>query len=140
MKTPLIALFIGVLFGAGLALSGMTDPNKVIGFLDLLGDWDITLMFVMTGGLMITVPTFQWLSKRFTQPVCGDAFNLPTRTDLDKNLVLGAILFGCGWGLAGICPGPAIASLAYFDLDIVIFVASLSVGMFIAHKVQSFMP
>lgn len=130
----LIALVCGTLFGFGLALSGMTDPEKVIGFLDLFGDWDPTLAFVMGGALMISLPFFQFGLARLGSPMFEDVFRLPTRNDIDWRLISGAASFGIGWGLVGLCPGPAIASLAYLNPDIPIFAAAMVAGMFAADK------
>lgn len=124
----IIGLLVGALFGAGLALSGMTDTQKVIGFLDLFGAWDMTLAFVMGGGLLVTVPAF-YLLKNKQKPLFSAQFHLPTSKDVDAPLLLGAALFGVGWGLYGYCPGPAISSLAYGQLDTIYFVIAMSVGM-----------
>lgn len=105
------ALFCGIVFGLGLAVSGMINPAKVIGFLDFAGTWDPTLAFVMGGALLITVPAFRLVLKR-PSPVLADSFSLPTRSSLDGRLLGGAALFGVGWGLVGFCPGPAVAALA----------------------------
>lgn len=110
MRTA-VALLCGVVFGLGLAVSGMIDPAKVIGFLDFAGAWDPTLAFVMGGALLVTVPSFRLVLKR-PRPVLADNFSLPTRSSLDGRLLGGAALFGVGWGLVGFCPGPAVAALA----------------------------
>ncbi|MEW6637604.1 MAG: DUF6691 family protein [Actinomycetota bacterium] len=107
----LVALLSGVLFGLGLAVSGMINPAKVIGFLDVAGDWDPTLALVMGGALLVTTPFFRLVLKR-PRPVLADRFRLPTKSDLDGRLLGGAALFGVGWGLGGFCPGPAVAALA----------------------------
>ena len=124
------ALACGALFGAGLALSGMTDVARVIGFLDLAGDWDPTLMFVMGGGLLVSLPLFQLILKRLGSPVFSDVFRLPGRTDIDARLLGGVAMFGIGWGMVGLCPGPAVASLAYLNADILWFGAAMVAGMF----------
>jgi uncharacterized protein len=111
MRAIVGALVSGVLFAVGLALGGMTQPSKVLGFLDVLGAWDPSLVFVMGGAVGVHFFLFRWISKR-PRPLFGARFHLPTRTDIDASLVAGAALFGMGWGLAGYCPGPAIASLA----------------------------
>jgi uncharacterized membrane protein YedE/YeeE len=126
--TGLIAIISGVLFGAGLAASGMTDPAKVQGFLDILGVWNPSLMFVMGGALMVTLVTFRFILK-MKQPLFGDVFHLPTKADIDPNLIAGAALFGTGWGLVGYCPGPAIAAIAYLD-QVMIFLAAMFMGAF----------
>lgn len=125
----LAALVCGALFGFGLALSGMTDVARVLGFLDLAGDWDPTLAFVMGGGLLISFPFFQLGLKRLKKPVLADMFRLPATGEIDLRLISGAACFGIGWGLVGLCPGPAIASLAYLNIDIVYFVLAMLAGM-----------
>ena len=129
------ALLCGTLFGIGLALSGMTDPEKVIGFLDLFGAWDPTLGFVMAGALMASLPFFQLCLGRMQKPLFADDFRLPTRSDIDPQLVTGAALFGIGWGLVGLCPGPVISSLAYQNNDVAIFAVAMIAGMFLADLV-----
>ncbi|WP_169568597.1 YeeE/YedE family protein [Sneathiella limimaris] len=129
-----IALVSGILFGYGLALSGMLSPSKVVGFLDLTGNWDPSLAFVMGGGLMVTVIAFHFLLKR-PHPLFGDKFYLPTRKDIDKRLVIGSALFGLGWAIGGLCPGPALSSLAYASPKIAVFCVAMVVGIFIGKKV-----
>ncbi|MEW8420062.1 MAG: DUF6691 family protein [Candidatus Thiodiazotropha endolucinida] len=126
MKTVIIALLCGVLFGLGLAISEMINPQRVIGFLDVTGDWDATLLFVMGGALMVGLPCFQIALKR--QPICSESFDLPSKTAIDRPLLVGAILFGIGWGLAGLCPGPAIAGMATLSFEIIGFVLAMIVG------------
>jgi uncharacterized membrane protein YedE/YeeE len=128
-----IALIAGLLFGYGLALSGMLSPSKVIGFLDITGNWDPSLAFVMGGGLIVTVISFRVLLKR-PHPIFGDRFYVPNRQDIDKRLVIGALLFGVGWAIGGLCPGPAISSLAYASPKIVLFCVSMVVGILIAKR------
>lgn len=127
----LFGLLSGLLFGVGLALSGMTDTEKVLGFLDVFGAWDMTLAFVMMGGLAVTFPAYQ-LAKKAGQPLFEAKFELPSRRDIDVPLVAGACIFGLGWGLYGYCPGPAIASLAYGSMDSLLFVLSMLAGMWLA--------
>jgi hypothetical protein len=136
MKTILAALVVGVLFGLGLAISGMTNPAKVIGFLDVAGDWDATLAFVMGGGLAVNFVAYRLTMKR-PRPVFAGQFQLPTRRDIDLPLVGGAVLFGVGWGIGGFCPGPALASLGMgawqgggaFESGVLVFVAAMLAGM-----------
>ena len=132
----LVALSAGVLFGMGLMLGGMTDPAKVIGFLDLAGHWDPSLAFVMGGALCVTFPTFQLLLRR-GRPLLEERFFLPTRSDLDARLVGGAVLFGVGWGIAGLCPGPAVANLAFGSPEVVAFVAAMIAGMWLRDRIAS---
>lgn len=122
----------GALFGAGLAIGGMTDPQRVRGFLDLFGRWDPTLAFVMGGALIVM--SIAWrLRMRMQKPVFGTAFSLPDRTDLDARLITGSALFGVGWGIAGLCPGPALANLALAPLKVAPFLAAMIAGM-LAHR------
>lgn len=132
----LMALLCGMLFGFGLALSGMTDINNVIGFLDLFGDWNPMLAFVMVGGILVSLPFFQFGLGKIKAPLFADVFRLPTRTDIDGRLIGGAALFGIGWGLVGLCPGPAIASLAYLNIDILYFGVAMMAGLFVTDFVD----
>lgn len=126
----------GLLFGMGLVLGGMTDPAKVIGFLDLAGRWDPSLAFVMGGALCVTFPTFQLLKSK-ARPLYETRFYLPTRQDVDRSLLGGAALFGVGWGIAGLCPGPAVANLAFGSPQVLAFVAAMIAGMWLCDRVGS---
>jgi uncharacterized membrane protein YedE/YeeE len=128
MLKMLVNLFAGTLFGLGLSISGMVNPAKVIGFLDFAGDWDPTLAFVFGGALLVAIPAFRLVLRR-PQPVLADAFDLPTKKDVDGRLLGGAALFGIGWGLAGFCPGPVVTALASGLLPVFAFVAAMVVGM-----------
>jgi uncharacterized membrane protein YedE/YeeE len=129
------AIVAGTLFGAGLTVSGMTDPQRVRGFLDLFGQWDPTLAFVMGGAVLVMA--FAWqLRKRLGHPLFAEKFVLPDRSDLDARLSLGSALFGIGWGLGGLCPGPAIASLALAPAAMLPFVLAMLAGMAI-HRLLS---
>jgi uncharacterized membrane protein YedE/YeeE len=123
----------GLLFGLGLTVSAMVNPAKVIGFLDLFGNWDPSLALVMGGGLAVTVPAFQLILKR-DRPLLESRFFLPTSKDIDPRLVGGAVLFGVGWGIAGLCPGPALTSLVTFNSAIWLFVLAMIGGM-VFHRV-----
>ena len=125
------SLASGIVFGLGMAISGMTNTERVQGFLDLAGAWDPTLAFVMAGGMCVTFIGYKFILKK-PAPLFSDVFHLPTRTDIDKPLIIGAILFGAGWGLVGYCPGPAIAGLSYGYTATLIFVPTLIVGMLLA--------
>ncbi len=125
------ALASGILFGIGLGVSHMVNPAKVLAFLDVAGSWDPSLALVMAGAVAVTLPGYR-LVLRADHPAFGPRFSLPTATVIDMRLIAGAALFGIGWGLVGICPGPAIASLAYGLLDTVCFVAAMAGGMVIA--------
>ncbi|MCA1730401.1 MAG: YeeE/YedE family protein [Actinobacteria bacterium] len=128
MPRMLVNLFAGALFGLGLAVSGMVDPAKVIGFLDVAGEWDPTLVFVMGGALLVTIPAFRLIFKR-QRPVLADDFELPTKKDLDARLLGGSALFGVGWGLSGFCPGPAVTALATGLTPVFAFVVAMIAGM-----------
>ena len=122
------AFLSGVLFAFGLAIGGMTDPRKVIAFLDFAGDWDPSLAFVMGGAVLVFSLAIRW-SRRRTAPLFGDAFRLPTRRDIDTPLVAGAALFGIGWGLGGYCPGPALVGAMSFQSGALLFTGSMLAGM-----------
>ena len=124
----LMALMVGLLFGIGLIVSGMTDPAKVIGFLDLAGNWDPSLAFVMGGAILVGVFAFGLARKR-KRSLLGAPMRLPTSTAIDRRLVLGSLAFGAGWGLAGYCPGPALASLASGGVKPLIFTLAMLAGM-----------
>jgi uncharacterized membrane protein YedE/YeeE len=115
-------------FGAGLAVSGMTNPGKVLGFLDVLGSWDPTLALVMAGALASAAGGFAAARAR-VRPWLAETFALPTRRDLDADLLGGAVLFGVGWGLVGLCPGPALANLSRPGLEIAVFVGAMLAGV-----------
>ncbi len=119
---------VGLVFGLGLILAGMTDPGKVIGFLDLAGAWDPSLAFVMGGAIAVAVAAFALARKR-TQSFFGGAMHLPNRSDIDQRLIVGSLVFGAGWGIAGFCPGPAIVSLAAGQPKALLFVLAMLVGM-----------
>ena len=119
---------VGLLFGWGLMIAGMTDPGKVIGFLDLAGTWDPSLAFVMGGAIAVGFFAFGMAKKRTTN-FFGGALHLPTSKDIDKRLVIGSLLFGAGWGLAGFCPGPGIVSMAAGEVKGLVFVAAMVAGM-----------
>lgn len=127
MKGLFAALFSGLLFGAGLLVSGMTMPSKVLGFLDVAGDWDPSLAFVMVGGIGINLVLGRLLLKR-AAPLWGAGFSLPTATAIDGPLVWGAVIFGIGWGLGGYCPGPVLVTAAGGG-QALLFVAAMLVGM-----------
>ena len=122
------ALLAGMIFGVGLILSGMNDPSKVIGFLDITGNWDPSRAFVLGGALSVGLLVFPFATKR-QQSLLGEVMHLPTSTQIDRRLIIGSITFGVGWGLAGYCPGPALASLAYGGLKPLLFVIAMLVGM-----------
>jgi uncharacterized membrane protein YedE/YeeE len=127
MKTHFIAALCGVLFGLGLAISQMVNPEKVLAFLDIFGNWDPSLLLVIGSATGFTMVSFRWVLKR-QQPLFADTFRLPTKTDIDGRLIIGAALFGIGWGLAGYCPGPGIAAVTLGKLEPVVFVVCLLIG------------
>ena len=139
----LAAALSGGLFGFGLALSGMTQPAKVIGFLNVgglwdasrFGPWDASLAFVMGGAVCVTLLAFFITPRPGKKPWFADAFQLPTRQDIDLKLVVGAVLFGVGWGLVGYCPGPALASLLTGGKDVTVFVMAMLVGIYIGRRI-----
>ena len=131
----LAALFCGTLFGIGLAVSGMTDTAKVLGFLDLFGDWIPDLAFVMGGAVCVTLVAFRFIVKR-DRALLGDVISLPRNTAIDGRLLAGAAIFGVGWGTYGYCPGPAISALGYLDVKTVYFVVAMLVGMALANRME----
>ena len=130
---------IGVLFGVGLIISGMSNPQKILGFLDLAGTWDPSLIFVMAGAVIVGLGSFYVVSKR-TEAFFGGALHIPQRRDISKPLIIGSLIFGAGWGIAGFCPGPAIVALGAGHLKALVFVLAMLAGMalcdrfFGAHK------
>ena len=131
-RVILAALASGAIFGLGLSISGMTDPQRVLGFLDVAGDFDPTLAFVLAGAVATTAILFRFVLRR-PSPLFGDRFALPARTDLDARLLVGAGLFGVGWGIAGYCPGPALAVLGAASAEAFWFVPAMLAGM-VAHR------
>lgn len=131
-----IALLSGVLFGAGLAVSGMSDPSRVRAFLDVTGRWDPTLGFVMAGALLPMIIAWR-VAARLDRPLADNSFHVPATTRIDHRLVGGAVLFGVGWGIAGLCPGPAIADLAVRPVPAAVFVAAMLGGMFVNRLISS---
>jgi uncharacterized protein len=129
---------VGLIFGMGLLLSGMTDPGKVLGFLDLFGSWDPSLILVMGGAVGVSFFAFA-LAKKRTTSFFGTALHLPKSSRIDKRLVVGALLFGAGWGLAGFCPGPALISMADGQLKGAIFVGAMLIGMILFEWVDRFL-
>jgi uncharacterized membrane protein YedE/YeeE len=132
MKTHLIALLSGILFGAGLALSHMIDPNKVLNFLDVTGHWDPSLLFVMIGAVSVAMIAFRFILKR-SAPLWSKSFQLPQKKSLDSQLISGAAIFGIGWGMSGYCPGPSVTGLSLFSLESVIMVLAIYLGFFVSH-------
>ena len=130
MLKNIIGLLAGLLFGIGLLISGMTDPVKVQGFLDVFGAWDISLALVMGGGLMVALVGVQ-LAKRQQSSWIGTLIEMPTKTTINKKLLIGAMLFGIGWGLVGICPGPGIVLLGTGQWQAYVFIPAMVIGMLV---------
>jgi len=128
----LAALFSGIVFGFGLAVSHMVEPAKVIGFLDVAGRWDPSLLFVMAGAVGVMFVAYRLIARR-QKPLLEAQFALPSKTEIDRSLLVGAAIFGVGWGLAGYCPGPGIAALGLGTWEAPVFVASLAAGA-LAHR------
>jgi uncharacterized membrane protein YedE/YeeE len=135
-RVLLAALASGALFGAGLAVSSMTDRRVVLGFLDIFGAWNPTLAFVMGGAVAVTFVAFRWILKR-NMPACGGRFRVPERDDIDVRLLSGATIFGVGWGLAGFCPGPALVGLAAGLVDAWIFLPAMIAGSWLAGRMAA---
>ena len=131
----LVALFCGTIFGIGLVISQMVNPAKVLGFLNVFGEWDPSLAFVMIGALIISSPLFH-LFKNKEKPIFSTSFSISENKEIDKRLIFGSILFGAGWGLAGLCPGPAISSIALLNISSVTFVFSMFIGFYITSKIN----
>ena len=129
MMNKFFSLLSGFIFGLGLTLSSMTNPAKVIGFLDITDNWDPSLMFVMIGAIVISAPIF-YLLRNKTKPLFELNFEIPTVKNLDKQLILGSSLFGIGWGIVGFCPGPAISSLFLLNPLSILFVISMVLGFY----------
>jgi uncharacterized membrane protein YedE/YeeE len=131
-----VALAAGVIFGVGLVLSGMTQPAKVLGFLDWFGAWDPTLLFVMGGAVVVYGVAYRLIMKR-ARPLLAEVFAVPAPGAIDRKLIFGAALFGVGWGLGGYCPGPSVVALASGALDVIVLVAATAAGMWIASRLEA---
>ena len=136
-KSNIASFICGIIFSIGLGISGMTQPQKVIGFLDVFGEWDLSLAFVMSGAVLSYLILQLWIQRNFSIPVLGGSFQITSRKDLDRSLIIGALLFGSGWGLGGYCPGPAITSLGSGSLNALLFVVAMGIGMLVADRVIS---
>lgn len=127
MKFHFTALFCGILFGMGLSLSQMVNPDKVLNFLDITGNWDPSLLFVMLGALPVAMICFRAILKR-PAPILAESFQLSSKLSVDAMLILGAAIFGIGWGMSGYCPGPAVTGLGLFSFESVVMVLSILLG------------
>ncbi|MDD1794658.1 YeeE/YedE family protein [Enterovibrio sp. ZSDZ42] len=132
-----IALFSGLLFGLGMMISGMVNPANVIGFLDIFGQWNPNLAFVMGGALLVFMPGYFFLVRKQAKPLLADTFCVNESTALDAKLISGAALFGVGWGLVGICPGPAITALGSGSSIVFLFVLSAVIGMYFVNVITT---
>lgn len=128
MKNALIAFVVGLVFSIGLSVAGMTQPQKIIGFLDVFGNWDPSLMFVMMGAIGVHFFAYKYIAQK-NKPTFDENWHIPNRKDITPALIIGSILFGFGWGLGGFCPGPAITSLASFEIKPILFFVSMLSGM-----------
>ena len=135
-KVVKTSLASGLLFGLGAVISGMSDPAKVLNFLDVAGTWDPSLAWVMGGAVAVTFMGFRWVFKK-VRPVHVDRFHLPTSRDVDASLVVGATVFGLGWGLSGFCPGPALTALPLLAGGTIVFVPAMLAGMWLARRLQT---
>jgi len=126
-KENLIAFLVGIIFAIGLGISGMTQPSKVIGFLDITGNWDPSLAFVMVGAIGVHAISYLFQRKK-EKPYFAERFSIPTKTSIDTSLCVGAVLFGTGWGMSGFCPGPALVSLVSFASEVLWFCLGMSSG------------
>jgi uncharacterized membrane protein YedE/YeeE len=129
MKQNFIALLCGIIFGAGLSLSHMINPNKVLNFLDISGNWDPSLIFVMMGALAVAFVSFKWILKR-PAPLLAESFHISRKSLVNRPLLIGAAIFGIGWGMSGYCPGPAVAGLGLISLESVVMIVAIYLGFF----------
>ena len=130
----IVSLLCGIVFGIGLVISEMINPEKVLGFLNIFKDWDPSLAFVMMGALIISTPVFHLFKKK--KPLFSSNFLISSNKEVDKKLIIGSVFFGAGWGLIGLCPGPAITSLALLNMNSALFVTSMFFGFYICVKVN----
>ena len=132
----IVSMLAGVIFGFGLILSGMVNPAIVLAFLDIAGQWNPSLLWVMGGAVAVMTLGYRIVQKR-EKPLFDTSFSIPNRTDIDRNLIVGAATFGIGWGLVGFCPGPAVATLSVVPSKAIIFTASMLAGMYLARQLNS---
>ena len=131
----LVSLMAGIIFGVGLVISEMINPEKVLGFLDLFGNWDPSLAFVMIGALVVSSPLFHIIKKK-EKPIFAENFNYSNNKNINNRLILGSALFGAGWGLGGLCPGPAISSIALLNIHSAIFVVTMYMGFYLVKFIK----
>lgn len=132
MRAIIASLICGLLFGFGLIVSGMSNPARVLNFLDFSANWDATLAFVMGGAILVAAPGMFWVRKR-SKPLFANKFDIPTSKTIDVKLILGSAAFGIGWGISGFCPGPAVVAIASLQTDVLLFVGAMIVGMLAQH-------
>ena len=130
--TKLSSLISGIIFGLGLTISGMVNPEKVLGFLNIFDAWDPSLMFVMIGAILIFSPLY-FIFKRKSKPIFAKNFVVPSNKDIDNKLIIGAVMFGAGWGLAGLCPGPAISAISFINTSVYLFVLFMFLGFYLGN-------
>jgi len=135
MYKNIFSLISGLFFGIGLTISGMTNPAKVIGFLDITGNWDPSLIFVMGGAILFVAPCFYLLRSK-NKPLFKSSFQIPTNNNVDRKLIVGSSLFGIGWGMVGLCPGPAISSLAFLQPLSILFVLAMICGFYLSKFIK----
>ena len=136
MRAIIASLLCGLLFGLGLLISGMSNPARVLNFLDLSANWDATLAFVMGGAILVAAPGMVWVRKR-NKPMFANKFDIPSSKTIDAKLILGSAAFGIGWGISGFCPGPAVVAIASLQTDVLLFVGAMIVGMLAQHFVTA---
>lgn len=136
MRAIIASLICGLLFGLGLIISGMSNPARVLNFLDFSANWDATLAFVMGGAILVAAPGIFWVRKR-SKPLFANKFDIPTSKTIDAKLILGSAAFGIGWGISGFCPGPAVVAIASLQTDVLLFVGAMIVGMLAQHWLKS---
>jgi len=134
--TKLTSLISGIIFGLGLTISGMVNPQKVLGFLNIFSDWDPSLIFVMVGAILIFSPLY-FIFKKKSRPIFTQSFKFPSKKDIDNNLIFGSCLFGVGWGLVGLCPGPAISAMAFLDINVYLFIFCMFFGFYLGKLFQT---
>ena len=137
MKNFVSALVIGMVFGAGIAISGMANPSKVLNFFDVFGTWDPSLLFVMVSALLTAMIGYRVVFGVFPKPVINEKFAVPTSTTIDKRLIFGSTIFGIGWGISGFCPGASVPALGIGESSALLFFASLVVGIFLARSAHN---
>ena len=131
----LVSLISGIVFGIGLVISEMINPEKVLGFLDLFGNWDPSLAFVMIGALIVSSPLFHIIKKK-EKPIFAENFNYSNNKNINNRLIIGSVLFGAGWGLVGLCPGPAISSIALLNIHSIIFIVAMFFGFYLVKLIN----